>query len=91
MLYFHVVIGFQILVQAVEELVKDKASEKMTTDQLIWLFTIMLTATVVKLALWLYCRTSGSDIVRAYAKVCHNNLSLVLVFVLLVVNLFRIC
>jgi len=53
---------------AVEELVKDKASEKMTTDQLIWLFTIMLSATVVKLALWLYCRTSGSDIVRAYAK-----------------------
>nr|QWE49616.1 metal tolerance protein 4 [Vaccinium myrtillus] len=61
-------LGFQILVQAVEELVKDKASEKMTTDQLIWLFTIMLSATVVKLALWLYCRTSGSDIVRAYAK-----------------------
>ncbi|KAH7839017.1 hypothetical protein Vadar_033804 [Vaccinium darrowii] len=61
-------LGFQILVQAVEELVKDKASEKMTTDQLIWLFTIMLMATVVKLALWLYCRTSGSDIVRAYAK-----------------------
>lgn len=61
-------LGFQILVQAVEELVKDKASDKMTTDQLIWLFTIMLSATFVKLALWLYCRTSGSDIVRAYAK-----------------------
>lgn len=61
-------LGFQILVQAVEELVKDKASDKMTTDQLIWLFTIMLSATFVKLALWLYCRSSGSDIVRAYAK-----------------------
>ncbi|KAG5550686.1 hypothetical protein RHGRI_015592 [Rhododendron griersonianum] len=61
-------LGFQILIQAVEELVKDEGSENLTTDQLIWLCTIMLTATVVKLALWLYCRSSGSDIVRAYAK-----------------------
>ncbi|KAK2983410.1 hypothetical protein RJ640_002405 [Escallonia rubra] len=61
-------LGFQVLVQAIEELIKDKASEKMTSDQLIWLCTIMITATVVKLALWLYCRSSGSDIVRAYAK-----------------------
>ncbi|CAD5185685.1 unnamed protein product [Musa acuminata subsp. malaccensis] len=28
----------------------------------------MLSATFVKLALWLYCRTSGNKIVRAYAK-----------------------
>ncbi|KAI8526331.1 hypothetical protein RHMOL_Rhmol13G0299600 [Rhododendron molle] len=61
-------LGFQILVQAVEELIQDEGSENLTTDQLIWLCTIMLTATVVKLALWLYCRSSGSDIVRAYAK-----------------------
>ncbi|KAG5517667.1 hypothetical protein RHGRI_038155 [Rhododendron griersonianum] len=61
-------LGFQILVQAVEQLVEDEGSENLTTDQLIWLCTIMLTATVVKLALWLYCRSSGSDIVRAYAK-----------------------
>ncbi|KAK3042240.1 hypothetical protein RJ639_001835 [Escallonia herrerae] len=60
--------GFQVLVQAIEELIKDKASDKMTSDQLVWLYTIMITATVVKLALWLYCRSSGSDIVRAYAK-----------------------
>ncbi|XP_058199804.1 metal tolerance protein 4-like [Rhododendron vialii] len=61
-------LGFQILVQAVEELVEDEGSENLTSSQLIWLCAIMLSATVVKLALWLYCRSSGSDIVRAYAK-----------------------
>ncbi|GMP92051.1 hypothetical protein CsSME_00042444 [Camellia sinensis var. sinensis] len=40
----------------------------MTTDQLVWLYAIMLSATVIKLALWFYCRSSGSTIVRAYAK-----------------------
>jgi len=34
----------------------------------LWLYSIMIFATVVKLALWLYCRTSGNKIVRAYAK-----------------------
>ncbi|GAV87739.1 Cation_efflux domain-containing protein [Cephalotus follicularis] len=61
-------LGFQILVQAVEELIKDEPSTKMSTNQLVWLYIIMLSATVIKLALWLYCRSSGSDIVRAYAK-----------------------
>lgn len=42
----------------------------MTSDELVWLYAIMITATVVKLALWLYCRSSGNNIVRAYAKVC---------------------
>lgn len=63
-------LGFQVLIQAVEQLVKNESSEKMTSDQLVWLYTIMITATVVKLALWLYCRSSGNNIVRAYAKVC---------------------
>ncbi|KAJ8539869.1 hypothetical protein K7X08_014121 [Anisodus acutangulus] len=61
-------LGFQVLIQAVEQLVENKPPEKMTLDQLGWLYSIMLTATVVKLALWLYCRSSGNDIVRAYAK-----------------------
>lgn len=61
-------LGFQVLVQAVEQLVEDEATAKMDTSQLIWLYSIMLTATVVKLALWLYCRSSPNDIVRAYAK-----------------------
>ncbi|MQM11772.1 hypothetical protein Taro_044683 [Colocasia esculenta] len=59
---------FQVLVQAVEQLVQNEPSDKMTTGQLIWLYSIMLTATVVKLALWLYCRNSSNKIVCAYAK-----------------------
>lgn len=61
-------LGFQVLVQALEQLIENKPSEKMSSAQLIWLYSIMLSATVVKLALWLYCRTSGNKIVRAYAK-----------------------
>lgn len=61
-------LGFQVLVQAVEDLVEDKATDKMNFSQLVWLYSIMLSATVVKLALWLYCRSSPNDIVRAYAK-----------------------
>ncbi|KAM3222308.1 hypothetical protein P3L10_021578 [Capsicum annuum] len=40
----------------------------MTLNQLAWLYSIMLTAAVVKLALWLYCKSSRNDIVRTYAK-----------------------
>ncbi|WCJ32431.1 Cation efflux family protein [Euphorbia peplus] len=61
-------LGFQILIQAVEELIKDDPPAKMSSDQLLWLYIIMITATLVKLALWIYCRSSGNTIVRAYAK-----------------------
>ncbi|XP_062112167.1 metal tolerance protein 4-like [Humulus lupulus] len=61
-------LGFQVLVQALQQLIKDIPSEKMTSEQLLWLYTIMLTATGVKLVLWIYCRSSGNKIVRAYAK-----------------------
>lgn len=61
-------LGFQVLIQAVEQLIKDKPFEKMSLEELIWLSAIMLTATGVKLVLWIYCRSSGNKIVRAYAK-----------------------
>ncbi|TVU28748.1 hypothetical protein EJB05_20280, partial [Eragrostis curvula] len=61
-------LGFQVLIQAVEQLVENKPGDKLTSEQLIWLYSIMLSATAVKLALWLYCRSSGNSIVRAYAK-----------------------
>lgn len=61
--------GFQVLVQAIEQLVENEPGEKLTSEQLIWLYSIMLSATAVKLALWFYCRSSGNSIVRAYAKV----------------------
>ncbi|XP_030457981.1 metal tolerance protein 4-like [Syzygium oleosum] len=61
-------LGFQVLVQAVEQLIRNQPSERTTSEQLVWLYTIMLTATRVKLILWIYCRSSGNKIVRAYAK-----------------------
>ncbi|KAL2487854.1 putative metal tolerance protein C3 [Forsythia ovata] len=61
-------LGFQVLIQAIEQLVENKPPAKMTTEQLAWLYAIMITATVVKLVLWIYCRSSGNSIVRAYAK-----------------------
>ncbi|KAH9611747.1 hypothetical protein KSS87_012086 [Heliosperma pusillum] len=61
-------LGFQVLIQAVEQLVKSEANEKMNQSQFVWLFGIMISATVVKMVLFLYCRSSGNEIVRAYAK-----------------------
>ncbi|XP_050278760.1 metal tolerance protein 4-like isoform X2 [Quercus robur] len=61
-------LGFQVLLQAAEELIKDEPSEKLSKSKLIWMCTIMISATVVKLALWIYCKNSENDIVRAYAK-----------------------
>ncbi|KAH0453397.1 hypothetical protein IEQ34_017721 [Dendrobium chrysotoxum] len=60
--------GFQVLIQALEKLIANKPPEKLSSEQLWWLYGIMLFASLVKLALWLYCRTSGNKIVRAYAK-----------------------
>lgn len=61
-------LGFQVLVQAVEELLKNVPSDKMSQYQLAWLYGIMLSATGIKLMLWIYCRSSRNKIVRAYAK-----------------------
>jgi divalent metal cation (Fe/Co/Zn/Cd) transporter len=61
--------GFQVFIQAVEKLIVNEAPDKLNQVQLLWLYSIMIFATVVKLALWFYCRTSGNKIVRAYAKV----------------------
>lgn len=66
---FHFLTGFQILLTAVEHLVEDSPTEDLSSNQLIWLCAIMISATVVKLALWLYCKSSGNNIVRAYAQV----------------------
>ncbi|KAG0490951.1 hypothetical protein HPP92_007814 [Vanilla planifolia] len=61
-------LGFQVLVEAVDKLIANIPSKKMSSIQLVWLYAIMLSAAMVKLGLWLYCRTSGNRIVRAYAE-----------------------
>lgn len=58
-----------MLVQALEQVISNKPTGKMSFVELVWLYSIMLTATTVKLALWVCCRTSSNKIVRAYAKV----------------------
>ncbi|KAL6522366.1 Metal tolerance protein 4 [Orobanche minor] len=67
-------LGFQVLVQAVQQLIKDEPTGKMSSNQLLWLYVIMLTATSAKLVLWIYCRSSGNKIVCAYAKVLFRKL-----------------
>ncbi|KEH28212.1 Mn-specific cation diffusion facilitator transporter MTP8.1 [Medicago truncatula] len=62
-------LGFQVLTTAVEQLIQNDPSEKMSYDQLVWLYSIMIFATLVKLALWFYCKNSGNKIVLAYADV----------------------
>ncbi|RDX61381.1 Metal tolerance protein 4, partial [Mucuna pruriens] len=64
-------LGFQVLITAVQQVIENNPPEKMSYDQLVWLYFIMIFATVVKLALWLYCRNSGNKIVRAYADDHH--------------------
>ncbi|KAE9594464.1 hypothetical protein Lal_00001245 [Lupinus albus] len=64
-------LGFQVLLTALEQLIENSPGEKMTTEQLIWLYSIMIFATVVKFILWLYCRSSGNKIVRAFADDHH--------------------
>ncbi|GAB4851519.1 Metal tolerance protein 4 [Ancistrocladus abbreviatus] len=60
-------LGFQVLIEGVKELIKSKPPAKMTWEQLCWLYTIMLSATAVKVLLWIYCKSSKNKIVRAYA------------------------
>ncbi|GLU19505.1 hypothetical protein SLE2022_357530 [Rubroshorea leprosula] len=62
-------LGLQVLIQSLEELIKDGPSVQMSSNQLIWLYGIMITAIVVKLVLWLYCRTFQNMIVLAHAQV----------------------
>lgn len=62
-------VGFQVLLVAAEQLITNEPSDKMNHDQLVWLYSIMLSATAIKLVLWIYCKSSRNHIVRAYAKV----------------------
>ncbi|XP_010504748.1 PREDICTED: putative metal tolerance protein C3 [Camelina sativa] len=64
-------LGFQVLLVAAEQLISNEPSDKMNHDQLVWLYSIMLSATAIKIVLWIYCKSSRNHIVRAYAKDHH--------------------
>ncbi|XP_050278742.1 metal tolerance protein 4-like [Quercus robur] len=61
-------LGFQVFLRAAEELIKGEPSEKLSKSKLIWICTIMISAIVVKLALWIYCKSLKNDIGRVHAK-----------------------
>ncbi|KAJ4885067.1 putative metal tolerance protein C3 [Raphanus sativus] len=64
-------LGFQVLLVAAEQLIANEPPEKMSHEQLVWLYSIMLSATAIKLVLWIYCKSSRNHIVCAYAKDHH--------------------
>ncbi|KAI3843531.1 hypothetical protein MKX03_018120 [Papaver bracteatum] len=54
-------LGFQVLIQAIEQLIKDEPSNKMDSSQLVWLYSIMLSATAVKLSMVLLQKFSKQN------------------------------
>ncbi|XP_026381037.1 metal tolerance protein 4-like [Papaver somniferum] len=61
-------LGLQVLIESGKKLLLNEEPLKMDWSQLVWLYSIMLSASAVKLSLWFYCRSSPSEIVRACAK-----------------------
>ncbi|CAB67634.1 putative protein [Arabidopsis thaliana] len=66
-----IIIFAAVMATLAEQLISNEPSEKMNHVQLIWLYSIMLSATAIKLVLWIYCKSSRNHIVRAYAKDHH--------------------
>ncbi|GMH11732.1 hypothetical protein Nepgr_013573 [Nepenthes gracilis] len=61
-------LGLQIILESVQQLLSDENEFKLTKDQERWLVGIMLSVTLVKLLLVMYCRTFTNEIVKAYAQ-----------------------
>ncbi|KAJ1686555.1 hypothetical protein LUZ63_017945 [Rhynchospora breviuscula] len=61
-------LGLQIILESVRSLISDDDEFSLTKEQEKWLIGIMLTVTLVKLVLMLYCRSFTNEIVKAYAQ-----------------------
>ncbi|CAK9187482.1 unnamed protein product [Ilex paraguariensis] len=61
-------LGLQIILESMRTLISDDAEFNLTREQEQWLIGIMLSVTVVKLFLAVYCRTFTNEIVKAYAQ-----------------------
>ncbi|CAB4270689.1 unnamed protein product [Prunus armeniaca] len=61
-------LGLQIILESIRTLVSDEDEFSLTKDQERWVVGIMLSVTLVKLLLMLYCRTFKNEIVKAYAQ-----------------------
>ncbi|KAJ6432727.1 hypothetical protein OIU84_019884 [Salix udensis] len=61
-------LGLQIILESVRTLLSDENDFNLSKEQERWVAGIMLSVTLVKLVLMIYCRTFTNEIVRAYAQ-----------------------
>ncbi|CAM8964868.1 hypothetical protein QQ045_003386 [Rhodiola kirilowii] len=61
-------LGLQIILESLRTLMSDEAEFSLTKEQEVWVVGIMLSVTIVKLLLALYCRSFTNEIVKAYAQ-----------------------
>ncbi|KAM1470726.1 hypothetical protein FF1_041197 [Malus domestica] len=61
-------LGLQIILESLRTLVSDEDEFSLTKDQERWVVGIMLSVTLVKFLLMLYCRSFKNEIVKAYAQ-----------------------
>ncbi|KAK4279456.1 hypothetical protein QN277_011238 [Acacia crassicarpa] len=61
-------LGLQIILESVRALISDESEFILTGEQERWVVGIMLSATLVKFLLMIYCRTFSNEIVKAYAQ-----------------------
>ncbi|MQM22620.1 hypothetical protein Taro_055674 [Colocasia esculenta] len=61
-------LGLQIILESMRSLVSNEDEFSLTKEQERWVVDIMLSVTLVKLALVIYCRSFTNEIVKAYAQ-----------------------
>ncbi|KAH7856031.1 hypothetical protein Vadar_031846 [Vaccinium darrowii] len=61
-------LGLQIILESVRTLISEDSDFNLTKEQEQWVIGIMLSVTIVKLLLVLYCRSFTNEIVKAYAQ-----------------------
>ncbi|KAF8049161.1 hypothetical protein N665_2281s0004 [Sinapis alba] len=61
-------LGLQIILESLRTMVSSHKEFSLTKEQESWVVGIMLSVTLVKLLLVLYCRTFSNEIVKAYAQ-----------------------
>ncbi|EEF28723.1 metal tolerance protein 11 isoform X1 [Ricinus communis] len=61
-------LGLQIILESLRALLSDESEFELTKEQERWVVGIMLSVTLVKLLLMVYCRSFTNEIVKAYAQ-----------------------
>ncbi|KAH7672687.1 Cation efflux protein [Dioscorea alata] len=61
-------LGLQIIIESTRSLISNENEFSLTKEQEKWVVDIMLSVTLVKLVLVIYCRSFKNEIVKAYAQ-----------------------